>query len=68
MVGGDPPVDLLGVVALALDDVGAGLESGLDRLDLGLAVLERIDPIPLRRDPLDREDRERPMQSEEEAA
>jgi hypothetical protein len=55
MVGGDAAIDLLGVVALALDDVGAGLEAGLDRLDLRLAVLERIDPVPLRRDPLDRE-------------
>jgi hypothetical protein len=55
MVGGDAPVDLLGVVALALDDVGPGLEPGLDRLDLGLAVLERVDPVPLRRNPFDRQ-------------
>ena len=54
MVGSDPPVDLLGVVALALDDVGAGLEPGIDRFDLGLAVLERVDPVPLGRNPFDR--------------
>jgi hypothetical protein len=40
MVGGDAPVDLLGVVALALDDVRPGLETGLNRLDLGFAVLQ----------------------------
>jgi hypothetical protein len=55
MVGGDAPIHFLGVVALALYDVGPGLETGFDRLDLGFAVLERIDPVPLRRDPFDRE-------------
>ena len=47
-------VDLLDVVAGRLDRLAPRQQTGVDRQHLRLDVLQRIDPVPARRDPLDR--------------
>jgi len=53
-VGGNRRVHFLDVVAALGDRLAAALDAGADLLDLGAGILERIDPIPFRRQPLDR--------------
>jgi hypothetical protein len=53
-VGGVLAVDFLDVVAGGLDHLAPRGDAGLDRQHLRLDVLQRIDPVPARRDPLHR--------------
>ena len=58
-VGCGLPVDLLHVVAGGLHSLAAGQEARLDGEHLRLDVLQRIHPVPPRRDPLHRPQRGR---------
>ena len=51
LVGRDLAIDLLGVVAALGQRLRAALEAGIDLLDLGARILQRVDPVPFRRKP-----------------